>query len=53
MKLLNDPIQDFDVALTPKLLQFANIGHVVDMYLTKQVDTNLDDLGIKQRLVGA
>ena len=52
MKLLNDPIQDYEILLTPKLLKFANIGGVVDMYLKKQVDVNLDDLGLKQRLLG-
>lgn len=52
LKLLNDPIQDYEILLTPKLLKFANIGGVVDMYLKKQVDVNLDDLGLKQRLLG-
>ena len=52
MKLLNDPIQDYEILLTPKLLKFANVGGVVDMYLKNQVDVNLDDLGLKQRLQG-
>ena len=52
LKLLNDPIQDYEIMLTPKLLQFANVSSVVDMYLSKQVDVNMDDLGIKQKLTG-
>ena len=47
LKLLNDPIQDYEIMLTPKLLQFANVAGVVDMYLSKQVDVNADDLGLK------
>ena len=39
LKLLNDPIADYEITLTPKLLQFGNVSSVVD--------TNLDDLGIK------
>ena len=52
LKLLNDPIQDYEIMLTPKLLQFANVAGVVDMYLSKQVDVNADDLGIKKGLTG-
>ena len=52
LKLLNDPIQDYEIMLTPKLLQFANVAGVVDMYLSKQVDVNADDLGLKQGLTG-
>ena len=52
LKLLNDPIQDYEIMLTPKLLQFANVAGVVDMYLSKQVDVNAGDLGLKQGLTG-
>lgn len=54
LKLLNDPILDYDIVLTPKLLRFGNVASVVDMYLKKSgiIDENKDDLGLKQRLVG-
>lgn len=31
-KLLADPILDFDVALTPQLLQFGNIHNLLDLF---------------------
>lgn len=51
LKLINDPIQDFSINLTPSLMKFSNIGTIVDMYLSKQVDVKADDLGLSQKLV--
>jgi len=50
LKLLADPVIDFDVILTPKLLQFGNIQTLLDMYAAGEVDAEADDLGLQQTL---
>lgn len=50
-KLLADPILDFEIALTPQLLQFGNISILLEQYSHNQVDTHAEDLGLKQKLL--
>ena len=51
LKLLNDPIQDYTIELTPSLLKYGNVNSIVDLYLKKMVDENHHDLGIKSKLL--
>ncbi len=48
--MLSDPILNFDIALTSKMLEFGNIKVLSDLYNRKQVDVGADDLGLKSKL---
>lgn len=51
-KLLADPILGYEIALTPKLLQFGNVQSICDLAGNGLVDMREEDLGLSKKLLG-